>query len=266
MPLVSIIMGVCYRKKNIFYLKRAITSILMQSYSNWELLICENGSTDEAIEYIRSQVSEDSRVRLVDGKCACTLAEKLNRCIACASGDWIARMDDDDWCVPERIEDQVKFLLKHHKYVAVGCWVKEIDSPNTRIRILPLFPDLKDFRVTFPFVHPALLLRKQPLLEVEGYSQSPRQNGCDDYDLMLRLYQRGYRAANLQKVLLHYSIESSQLKHRPYILFWNEAVTRFKRFREMGLLPAWLPWVIKPLVVGIIPRRLLYQIKARLKT
>ena len=258
-------MGICYQKQDLHYLHRSITSIMSQTYLNWELLICENGSTQEAINYLTEIASKNKKIHLIDGTNAVTLAEKLNRCISCASGNWIARMDDDDWSTPDRLENQVAFLQKHPEYMAVGCWVQEIDALETHIKVLPAAPCLKDFRVALPFVHPALLFRKDALLAIGGYSQSSKQVGCDDYDLMLRFYQYGYRAANLQKVLLHYSIQNSLLKPRSYALFWNEAVTRFERFRALGLLPSWLPWVIKPLLVGLIPRSLLHKIKYKLQ-
>ena len=265
-PLVSVAMGIHYRYNTLYYLQRSISSILSQTYSNWELLICENGSTTEAISYLESLASSNPKIKLIDGTYAYTLADKLNRCIAYAAGDFIARMDDDDQCKPNRLARQVSFLLRHPEYVAVGCWIQEIDAPITRVRKLPEFPSIQDFRVTFPFVHPALLFWKQPLLDIGGYSQSPRQIGCDDYDIMLRLYEQGYQAVNLQQILLCYSISSSQLKHRPYIMFWNEAVTRFQHFRILGLLPHWLPWVIKPLIIGLIPRKFLYTVKAMLRS
>ena len=264
--LVSIVMGICYRYNTLYFFFFSITSILTQTYSNWELLICENGSTTVAINYLESLASSNSKVKLIDGIHAYALADKLNRCIAYASGDFIARMDDDDQCNPDRLARQISFLLEHPEYVAVGCWVQEIDAPITHVRKLPEFPSIQEFRVTFPFVHPALLFWKRPLLDVGGYSQSSRQIGCDDYDIMLRLYERGYQAANLQEVLLYYSIASSQLKHRPYIMFWNEAITRFRHFRILGLLPHWFPWVIKPLITGLIPRNILYIVKAKLRS
>ena len=265
-PLVSVIMGICYKYDTLFYLKRALTSIFYQTYTNWELLICQNDSTREATDYLESLVASDPKIKLVNGRGASTLAEKLNRCLSCASGDLIARMDDDDQCTPNRLANQVSFLLQHPEFAAVGCWIQEIDAPTTYVRKLPEFPSIQDFRITFPFVHPALLFRKQPLLDIGGYSQSSRQIGCDDYDIMLRLYEHGNRAANLQQVLLCYSIATSQLKHRPYILFWNEAVTRFQHFRILGLLPNWFPWVLKPLIIGLFPRSLLYAIKAKLRS
>ncbi len=265
-PLISVIMGVCYKYNTLHYLQRSLSSILSQTYSNWELLICENGSTKEAIGYLKSLAASNPKVRLIDGTNASTLAAKLNRCLTFASGDFIARMDDDDQCKPNRFACQISFLLQHPEFVAVGCWIEEIDAPITHIRKLPEFPSVPDFRITFPFVHPALLFRKQPLWDIGGYSQSSRQIGCDDYDIMLRLYEQGYRAANLQQVLLYYSIASSQLKRRPYILFWNEAVTRFQHFRTLRRLPGWFLWVLKPLIVGLLPRSLLYAIKSKLRS
>lgn len=260
-PLVSVIMGVCYKNDDLFKLKRAIKSILNQTYTNLEILICEFGSTAEAISYLKYIETIDERVCLIDGFSADTLTKKLNICILHSNGDFIARMDDDDECDCNRIKKQMDFLIDNPEYAVVGCCVNEIDAETIRTRILPVRPSLKDFKFTFPFVHPSLLFRKEVIVKTGMYSESKYQIGCDDYDLMLRIYKNGYIGANLQDVLLNYSIEKSQIKKRPYKLFVNEAITRFLRFKELNLLPKWLIWVIKPLIVGIMPRKMVYILK-----
>ena len=260
-PLVSVIMGIRYQNEDLATLKRSVFSILGQTYTNFELLICQNNSTLSSHQWLEEISSKDNRVRIIDGNGVDTQTKKLNRCLKEAAGTLIARMDDDDYSYPDRLERQVRFLDQHIGFNFVGCWVKEIDGPKELIRKLPLSPGIHDFRKTLPFVHPALLFRREALYAVDGYSESITQEGCDDYDLLLRMYSRGYYGANLQEVLLNYSVLSSQLNHRPYRFFINEFFTRVVRFREPNLLPRWWLWAIKPLIVGLIPRRLLYYLK-----
>lgn len=260
-PLVSVIMGIKYQKENLDVLKRSVLSILNQSYNNIEVIICQNGSNLLANQWLQEIARKDHRVRIVDGNGADTQTKKLNRCLKVAAGVFVARMDDDDYSYPKRIELQVRFLSQYLSYDFVGCWIKEIDGPKEMIRKLPQTPQLSDFRITLPFVHPALVFRRDTLCKVGGYSESRMQEGCDDYDLLLRLYTLGYVGANLPEVLLNYSVVSSQLKHRPYRLFINEFLTRIVRFKDLGLLPKWLIWAIKPLIIGLIPRRLVYFLK-----
>lgn len=260
-PLISVVMGVRFPGSDVSDLQRAISSITEQSFSDFEFLICENGSSKQAKECLVKMAGEDRRIRLIDGTGAKTLTQKLNRCIASAQGEWIARMDDDDFSYANRFERQIAYLRKAHDCAFVGCCVQEKGGRVQSLRRLPETPQIRDFRITLPFVHPALMLKKEAVVLAGGYSEDPRQEGCDDYDLLLRLYTLGYRGANLQEVLLDYSIVSSQIKRRPYRLFFNEFVTRIKRFHALGLLPQWLPWAIKPLIAGLMPRRMLYCLK-----
>lgn len=260
-PFISIIMGVYRQQEDLTALERAIGSILSQTYTEFEFLICESGSTSSTKECLNRFSQEDSRIRLIDGARANTLAAKLNRCLLAAKGELVARMDDDDYSCPERLEKQAAFLREHPGCAVVGSWIREVGGLKESVRELPPQPQIRDFRKTLPYVHPALMFRKDVLFSIGLYSENIRQVGCDDYDLLMRLYAKGYRGANLQEVLLEYSIVSSQLCRRPYHLFINEFNTRRACFQMLGLLPNWWIWAIKPLIAGLIPRRILYYIK-----
>ena len=80
-----------------------------------------------------------------------------------------------------------------------------------------------------------------------------------------RMYEKGYEIENIPMVLLDYSIISSQIRTRPYRLFLNEFFTRIKCFYKIGKLPQWIFWAVKPLMVGLVPRKVLYRLKHRLK-
>lgn len=260
-PDLSVIMGVCCSHDQLPMLIRAVRSILAQTFSGFEFLICESESSPEVSAALQSLEGEDIRIRLVDGNGANTLAKKLNRCISQSRGTWLARMDADDFSYPERFQRQLNYLKLHRECDVIGCWVREIGGVQPTVRMLPAHPTKRDFRFTLPFVHPALILRRDAVVSAGGYSENPAQTGCEDYDLLLRLYAQGYQGANLQEILIDYSIVSSQLYPRKYRLFVNEFMTRWCLFRSMGLLPQWLLWAVKPLVVGLLPRKLLYRIK-----
>lgn len=260
--LVSVIMGVRYLRDDLSPLRRAIDSILQQSYSNLELLICENDSTDEAKSVLARYAQVDSRVHLIDGSGAFLLGEKLNRCIAAAKGKWIARQDDDDQSLPERLEKQLSFLQKHTQYAFVGCNVKvEQDTIIVGIRHFPSVPKIKDFLFVQPFIHPTLVFHRNCLKAVGGYSTSPYCHGCEDYDLLLRLYQAGYCGANLLQPYFIYHVPFSGSHTRSFSMRVNEVITRWKRFYSLGLLPGAVPYVVKPILVGLIPQRLLRKLK-----
>ena len=107
-PQISVIMGVLYRKADTTPLERSVRSILQQTYKNWEFLICDDGSSQEALTTLARFARQDGRIQLVRGVPATDLASKLNACFRRARGAYIARMDDDDWSEPQRFETQMK--------------------------------------------------------------------------------------------------------------------------------------------------------------
>ena len=264
LPLVSVIMGVRYRRPDLSLLENAVASILCQTHSNLEFLICQNDSTPQAVARLIQFQQEDERVKLVDGTGADTLAEKLNRCIVHARGDYIARQDDDDESLPERLAQQLAYLQANPQVAFVGCNVqlRRTGQPVGE-RILPPDPQVKDFMFVQPFIHPTLMFQRQALKQVDGYCEASFCDGCEDYDLLLRMYEAGYKGANLQQIYFCYTIPPKGTTNRTFHLRVNEMKTRWRRFRSLHLLPAALPYVIKPVVVGLIPVSLLEVIKEK---
>lgn len=260
--MVSILMGTNCCAEKLDALKLAVSSILKQSYSDFEFLICETDASDAAKKYL--ELIEDSRVRVITNKESKTLAQKLNCCLFQARGSVIVRMDDDDISDSTRIEKQITFLQTHTSIDFLGCNVVFDDKCGyTSVRTFPPFPSPKDFLHIMPFIHPTLCFRKEVLLAVGGYRESIWCDGCEDYDLLLRLYEHGFQGANLQEVLFNYSVQNNLYKNKRYFIRINEAVTRFQRFYALGMFPQAIPYVFRPLIVGLIPSSILRQIKRR---
>lgn len=261
-PVVSVIMGVRFQSIDIAPLKRSVDSILAQSFSNFELIICEKESSIEAKEYLNIMSEQERRVRLIDGSGTNHLGGQLNRCIECAEGRFLARMDDDDYSYSARLEKQLEFLAENEDIAFVGSNVRLIqnDVPVGN-RILPSRPVIKDFLFVQPFIHPALMFRADDVRAVGGYSDASDRRGCEDYDLLLRMYGAGFAGANIEQTLLDYSLPPRGTSHRNIKLRINEVKTRWQLFGKLGILPKGLPYVIKPLAVGLIPLPILERIK-----
>lgn len=260
--LISVIMGVYYKRSDLIFLKRAINSILSQSHTNLELIICQRGSTSDAIEYLSKISIKDSRVTVIDGSQTQSFSEQLNLCLKVAKGNWIARMDDDDYSFSERLEKQLEYLTKHKDVSFVGCNVMLVqDGSEIGIQVFPEKPESKDFLFSMPYIHPALLFRKTALDNVGGYSELPRCNRCEDYDLLLRMYEAGMCGANIQTEYFSYTLPSQGITTRNLRDRINETKTRYVRFRAQKLLPKAFPYTIKPIVVWCIPRKLLARLK-----
>lgn len=265
-PLISVLMGVYYHKADLAPLERSVRSILTQTYRNFELLICDGGSSLEATQLLDLLAAEDKRIRLIREEIPADLAHKLNACLRYARGELVARMDDDDFSYPERFARQIECLEGHPHISFVGCNVGlRLEGRLTGKRLFPQFPNVKDFYMTQPFIHPTLMFRSDVLRYVGGYSEDTHCVLCEDYDLLLRLYAVGFCGANIQEVLFDYTIPASAHGSRRMCHRWNETMTRWRRFRELGVLPEAVPYVLKPLVVGMIPARLLEKIKEKRK-
>ena len=264
MPEISVIMGVYGQNSDTSMLKRSVQSILTQSYRDFEFLICDDGSCQEVRTVLDNIAFEDSRIKLLREGEKYTLPQKLNYCLKFSVGRYVARMDDDDYSLPERFERQLQVLIKHPEISFVGSNVNLLrNGLFVGERFLPPFPTKEDFLFVQPYIHPTLMFRKTAMDSVKGYSERSKQILCEDYDLLLRLYEKGFTGSNIQEVLLHYTIPSKgkdkrRIKHRI-----NEVVTRWERFRALDLLPGAFPYVLKPLVVGLIPAKIRTEIKDR---
>ena len=205
---------------------------------------------------------QDARVHLVRGCPRTDLASKLNWCLKAAKGTYIARMDDDDVSYPERIATQMEYLRENPQVSFVGCVAQvEREGKHVGMRRLPEKPTFRDFLFVQPFLHPTLLFRRSALDVVGGYSEESRCLGCEDYDLLLRLYENGQIGTNIQNPLFTYTLPPPGGSKRIMALRWNEVKTRYTRFKSLGLLPKAFPYVIKPVVVGLVPESMLERLK-----
>lgn len=122
-PLISVIMGI-YNCEN--SIETAIESILQPSYDNWELIMCDDGSTDSiATKHIKQY---PNKLVVLKNEKNLRLAATLNRCLGAAKGEYITRMDADDVSLPQRFETQVAFLENHHEYDVVRYSAKIFDK------------------------------------------------------------------------------------------------------------------------------------------
>jgi Glycosyl transferase family 2 len=185
-------------------LPKAIESILRQTFTDFELIAINNGSTDGTAAYLDSIA--DPRVRVFHQADA-GLAAALNRGISLARGRYIARQDHDDLADPSRIAKQVAFLDAHAEHALVGTraeiWVG--DKPSGRFHDHPTEDRVLRFDLLFdnPFVHSSVMMRKSALDHVGGYTADPARQPPEDYELWSRI-ARHYRVANLPERLTVY--------------------------------------------------------------
>lgn len=258
---ISVIMGV-YNSQNT--IADSIESILNQTYTNFELIICDDGSTDKTYDILlKYKELYDNKIILLKNKTNLGLSKTLNKCLGLVSGDYVARMDSDDISKSNRFEKQIEFLNKNPKFSMVGSNATKFDEKGVYGNIIyPESPRIKDFLFNNPFIHPTMLIRYDVLKELNGYNESLYCTRCEDYDLWFRMYSKGYIGFNLQEFLLNYYEGTQNLKKRKYRYRLCEAYVRFLGFKNNKILLKGLPFVIKPLIVGLFPLKIIRKLKA----
>jgi len=267
MPKVSVIMGV-YNGAN--RVKLAIDSILNQTFKDFEFIICDDGSYDNTFDVLESIAIKDNRIKLIKNNKNLGLAITLNNCLNIASGVYIARMDDDDISLPERLEKQVEFLDSHPEYAFVGTsrnlydnngiWGKSIIS-GERSKL--------DIFMGKTFVHPSVMIRREAILDVGGYSIYPETERTEDFDLWCKLYAKGYKGYNIKDVLFNYYEARDSYKKRKYKYRINEYKLKRKWMKMLNIPCRYRIFIYRPLIVGLIPVKIImyyHKLKFSLKS
>jgi len=262
-PKVSIIMGVFNGRQRII---DSIKSIQNQTFIDWEFIICDDGSTDGSYDLLLEISYNDSRIIPIKNIKNLGLTRTLNNCLSIAKGKYIARMDDDDYSYPDRLKIQVDFLDKNPEFDFVSSAVDIYDGEKVVYQQMPrkIEPVKEDFLWGSCFVHPATVFRANKLKEVNGYRYSKETRRAEDYDLFMRMYASGMRGYNIDKPLLRYFVNPVAMKKRKYKYRIDEIIVRYKGFKKLDLFPKALIYLFKPLLVALIPKRLLLKLQRKI--
>jgi len=206
-PTISVAMPIYNGQQ---YLSEAIESILNQTFKNFELIIIDDGSTDESLKILEKYQKLDTRIRLISRENR-NLPTTLNQIVGLANGKWIARMDQDDIALPNRFQAQISWLA-HNPADIVGSWVKQIGGTSGRtIYFYENDDEVKiDMLFRCPFAHSAVMMRTELIRNLQYNSN---QNKAEDYDLWSRAAQLGYRLGNVPEVLLMYRVHETQMSN-----------------------------------------------------
>lgn len=259
--LVSVIMGIY--NPNTPQLAKAIQSIINQSFTDWEMIVYDDGSDYDERVRLEKLVKVDSRISFYRGSRNRGLASVLNQCIDLAKGKYIARMDADDISLKERLRRQVDFLENNLAYDWVGTNAYLFAGETLwGARRMNEMPQAEDFLEYSPYIHPSVMFRREVLESSGGYNTSTRTRRCEDYELFIRLHRAGYHGYNLQEWLLAYrEDEHSYLKRTPSSRFY-EAQVRYWGFKELGILKlTTIQHVIRPIIGALMPMALLHRLK-----
>ncbi len=232
-------------------LREAIDSILDQTYTNWEFIICDDCSTDNTPDIVREYKAKyPDKFKFIQNQTNSKLSYSLNHCLKYADGEFIARMDGDDISVPTRFETQVKYLREHPKVDLCSTLVQRFDENGlSDIIVKPEFPDRYTQRNHVAFNHATIMTYKYVYDKCGGYTVSKRTVRAQDYDLWFRFFYHGFKGVNLQEPLYLMREDRNAIKRRTFKVRFNAYRTTVKGFK---LLEYPIKWYIKPTLAFII--------------
>ncbi|CQR74713.1 glycosyltransferase family 2 protein [Sporomusa ovata] len=253
---VSVIMGVYNCEST---LEESIESIINQTYNNWELIICDDGSSDRTYDIAQNYAFDyPNKIKLIKNETNLHLAAALNRCLEYATGEYVARMDGDDISLPERFEKQVVFLNSNPQYQVVGAQMISFDEIGENgIRSVPEKPDKTYLRYTPPFAHATIMMRKNVYDKLGGYRVDNEVTRCEDVDLWFRFFVEGFHGYNLQIPLYKVREGIKDFKRRKLVYAINTAKVCYKGYNLLGYPRRYYVFLLKPIIASLIPSKLM---------
>ncbi len=233
---ISVILPVYNAEK---YLKEAIESLLDQTYPHFEIIAFDDGSTDCSAEIIKS--FKDHRVKYYKNEANSGLITTLNNALAVASGEYIARMDADDICLPDRFKKQVQYM-KMNDVDVLGTEICFINDEGKRIGLgVGKYPGMKISPYTFlqrcPLYHPTVMFKRKVVDRADFYDKNYPH--AEDYELWLRL-SKNCKLDLLDEPLLFYRVHGESItsnNSKQAIQSVSDALERHLGHYHKGILP-----------------------------
>lgn len=261
-PKISVLMGI-YNCADT--LEKAVASIQAQTYTDWELILCDDDSVDDTYHVACVLAQNDDRIIVLKNEKNLGLNYTLNHCLKHASGQYIARMDGDDDCLPTRFEKQVDFLEHHAEFAIVSTPMILFDENGEWGRTTAKeFPTKEDVVCHSPICHAPMMMRKEAMLAVGGYTVDTKMIRVEDVDLWIKLYAAGYRCCNLQEPLYRMRNDQNALNRRKYKYRINSTYVRLRGCRMMRLGLRCYIGAFTPMIVGLVPARIRKWIRRKL--
>lgn len=255
-PLVSIILPTFNWKHE--WLSQAIDSVLLQSYTNFELIIINDASTNTIEETIEKYASKDPRIIYIKNEHNLKLTKTLNKGIEISQGEYIARIDDDDIrCDSDKLKKQVEFMESNLDYWLIGTWIIIIDENwKETDRVLNRWGDMNIRNYiswSNQFAHSSILIRREIVESIWWYRDIAITKYTEDYDLWLRIWTAS-KFHNLQEYFIKYRI-------REWSISWRNRFKQLSNAFRVYLLyskeyPNRISWITKHLITIFLPKKI----------
>lgn len=260
MPKVSVIMGVYNTPKN--YIDIAIESILNQTYTDFEFILCNDGCSDDTFKYVYEKYKNNKKIVWLENEGNRGLTYTLNHCLSVAKGEYIARMDSDDFSHLDRFEKQVNILDNNEDIGLVNCNINVFNENGIfGERKYNEYIEKKDFLKSNPIVHPAVMGRKSSFEKVGNYRDIEMTVRNEDYDLFMRMYASGIKMYTIQEKIFDFRENEATVARRKFKYRINEYKVKKENFKKLGLLPKYYLYCLKPIFVAFIPNCILKKLR-----
>lgn len=256
-PLISVIMGI-YNCGDT--LSEAIDSIVNQTYDNWELIMCNDGSTDNTFDIAKAYKEKyPNKIVLIENEHNMGLNYTLNHCLEQAKGEFIARMDGDDISLPQRFEKELNFLLENPQYAIVSTPMEYFDENGTfRVGNQNGEPEITAMVVGTPFCHAPCMVRKEAYDAVGGYSVDEKLLRVEDWHLWIKMYSKGFKGYSIPEPLYRMRDDRNAVMRRKFKYRLNEAYVGRQAVKLLNLPKKYYIYSLRSIIVGLLPK-FIYQ-------
>jgi glycosyltransferase involved in cell wall biosynthesis len=258
-PIVSVILPVYNGAK---YVSQSIESVLKQTFSNFELLIINDGSTDESLSIIES--FHDQRIKVINQENKGIIAT-LNTGIALSQAKYIARIDADDiWSSPDKLSKQMEFLSENPNCVVLGTWANIIDENGTETLLLSYPETDREIRSKMLtkccLIHPSIVFNKEICLKVGGFDEQEKY--VEDYGLWLRMGQFG-TFANIPEYLMSYRIHQDSVTQQKNFVQSKNSLELIKKYKLLypNYTKGYIKWNLKLFLLKTIGLKNINRLK-----
>ena len=256
-PKISVIMGIYNCEKT---LDESIESIINQTYRNWELIMCDDASSDNTLSIARRYEGlYPKKIKVIENKRNLSLAPTLNRCLEFATGKYIARQDADDISLNNRLEIQLNFLEDNKGYDLVGSQMISFNENGVKgVRGVNIdIPDKFTMIKGTAFCHATILAKKDVYEQLHGYRVTRYTERCEDVDLWFRFFEKGFKGYNLDQALYKVRDDEDAYRRRTFKNYFNVFIVNYLGFRKLKIPIRYYIYLIKPLITPFIPTNII---------
>lgn len=252
MARISVLMGIYNCAP---YLQEALDSLYAQTYQDFKIILCDDGSKDDTYAIAQKNANEHDNIVLIRNERNMGLNYTLNHCLEYADTEYCARMDGDDISLPTRFEKEILFLDEHPEYAIVSCPMIYFDEKGEFGRGKREGEPLRaNIIIGPPFCHAPCMIRTEAYKVVGGYTVDKRLLRYEDYNLWMKMYANEYRGYNLPECLYAMRDDRNAQKRRTFRSRLNGIYAHYLAYKKLNLsIYGFINYSLNAIIAGIVP-------------